>query len=163
LIQVKKRGAFLFSTRSCREHCIQVRMVPGEFIAVLEYELFTRAQDKDAALLPIITVHAALAETFSHGLDAADQRCRAQRFPEAALELEGPVRAEVLVDKHLSGEMELLDEMPRTFGATAPDGNQWYSGLIQFFLDAHEGSSLLPCEHSAEMAEKGKHDAPARP
>jgi len=138
-------------------------MVPGEFVAVLENNRIARAHDKDAALLPVITVHAALAETFSHGLDTADQRCRTQRFPEAAFELEGPVRSEVLVDIHLAGEMELLDEMTRTTWAAAPDGNQRYSGLIQFSLDVHEGSSLLPCEHSAEMAEEGKHNAPALP
>jgi len=138
-------------------------MIPGKLVAALENELIAGAQDKDASLLPEIAVCAALAETFSHGLYASDQSGRAQRSPPAAFEPEGLVRPEVLVQIHLACEMELLDKMPRTAWASASNGDESNPGSLQFPLDAHEGSSLLPCEHSAEMAQEGKHDAPARP
>jgi hypothetical protein len=138
-------------------------MIPGKLVAVLKKELVAEAQDKNAALLPEITVCTALAETFFHGLEALDQRCRAQRFPEATLEPESPVCAEVLVYIHFAGKMELQGKMPRTPGAAASNSDQGDSVLIEFSFDVHEGSRLLPCKHSAEMAEKGKHDAPALP
>jgi hypothetical protein len=163
LVQVKKKVVFLFSERSRREHRIQVRMVTGEFVAMLEYELIARPHDEDTALLPDITVRTALAETLSHGLDAADQRCRSQRFPEAAFQLEGPVRTQVPVHIHLAGEMKLLDKMLRTIRAAASDSDKGNSGSIQSSLDVHEGSSLLPRKHSAEMAKEGKNDASAYP
>jgi hypothetical protein len=71
LIQVKKKG-FSLSIYSRYEHCIQVRMIPGKLVAVLEKELIAGAHDKDTALLPEIAICAALAETLSHGLDAVN-------------------------------------------------------------------------------------------
>jgi hypothetical protein len=59
--------------------------------------------------------------------------------------------------------MQLVYKMLRTPWATATNGDQGDSGLVQFSLDVHKGSSLLPCEHSAEMAEEGKYDAPIIP
>lgn len=138
-------------------------MITCKHVAVLENEFIAGAQDKDSSLLPEIAVRASLSETIFHGPDALDQGCRAQCFQETALKPEGPVRTEVLVHIHLAGKMELFDEMHRTTGTAAPDGYQCYSGPLQFSLDTHEGSSLLPCKHSAEMAEEGKHDAPLLP
>jgi hypothetical protein len=155
LIQVKNKEEFLFSTYNRCQYCIKVRMIPGKLVAVLENELIAGAHDKDTTLLPEIAVCAALAETTSHGLDAMDQRCRAQCFPEAALKPEGLVCTEVLVHVHFAGKMELQGKMPRTTGAAASNGDHGDSGPIQFSLDVHEGSSLLPCEHSAEMTEEG--------
>jgi hypothetical protein len=163
MVQVKKRVLFSNSIRNCCKHCIQVRMVPGELVAVLEDKFITWAQDKETSLLPEIAICSALAETLPHGLYAVDQGFRAKRLQEPALEPEGFICDEVLVYVHFAGEMNLLDKMPRTSGTAAPDGNQRNSRIIQFPLDAHEGSSLLPREHSAEMAEKGKRYAPAGP
>jgi hypothetical protein len=56
------------------KHCIQVRMIPGELIAMLENKLIAGADNKNAALLPGITVCETLSETFPHRLYTADQR-----------------------------------------------------------------------------------------
>jgi hypothetical protein len=56
------------------KHCIQVNMIPGELVAMLEDKLIAGANDKNTALLPGITVCETLAETFPHRLHTADQR-----------------------------------------------------------------------------------------
>ena len=113
-------------------------------------------QQKQAALLPMVTGGGSPAESLTQGPYCPQDRRRTKGPPSTTDKAEGAISSQVGAGVKLPGEPCFDDKFPCLFGTSAADGRQRDSEASQLFPGLNKGSHLLPREQSTEMTKKGQ-------